>query len=193
MSSPEEIATDPDRPLFVVGISGRLPLRTACALELSHAELPRHLRRWRSLLGDRLRAASMDQLPHPSRLVKREHAATMRGLTEALADFPLHHVHELPKRHAQQAERDILDWLCGFLDGHPFGLAVFHTVGGISWYHLTPKRSRPLDTWTLPHDLVAAEELLSAAKLASYAVYQDRCYPHAGCRPIWLPSKLHWA
>ncbi|MGY1580855.1 hypothetical protein [Streptomyces sp. MN13] len=192
MSNAEEIPARHDEPAFIVGASGRLPRRTICAIELDETEVAAQLHKWRSLLGDRLNAAKPEQLPHPSRIVKREHAATMRRLTGLLADFSRLHVIHMPKQHAEQSRREILNWLTKLLDGRPSGLALLHDGDGTSWYRLTAEGSVPLSQWALPHCLSEAELLLTPAKLAAYASYQHRCYPSPGCRPSWLPLELPW-
>ncbi|MGW2742641.1 hypothetical protein [Streptomyces sp. NPDC001450] len=193
MSNAEEIPTPHEEPVFIVGISGRLPHRTICALELDRTEIPGHLRKWQALLGDRLHISTLGQLPHPSRLVKREYAAPMRQLTKALAEFPQLHVIHMTKRPAPQAEQDILDWLCKLLDGRPSGLALIQTSRGIFRYRLTAGGPEPDPLWTLPHSPAEAELLLTPAKLGAYAAYQHRCYPNQSCRPSWLPPELPWA
>ncbi|MCE0445593.1 hypothetical protein LT493_12850 [Streptomyces tricolor] len=60
-----------------------------------------------------------------------------RRLTESLTEFPRLHVSRMTKRHARQAERDILEWQCTLLDGRPSGLALIHTSRGVLWYRLT--------------------------------------------------------
>ncbi|MEU1007184.1 hypothetical protein [Streptomyces sp. NPDC005890] len=216
MSSAEEIPVPNVDPIFVIGTSGRLPLRTISALELTPMEVPGHLHKWQALLGDRLHTAKKGQLPHPSRLVKGEYDTRMaatsataaralghryaRRLTESLTEFPTLHVSHLTKRHARQAERDILDWLCTLLDGRPSGLALIHTSRGVLWYRLTadgpdPEPLAPDSAlWqALPSSPADVELLLTPAKLAAYAAYQHWCYPDRRCRPAWLPPELLWA
>jgi hypothetical protein len=193
MSNATEIPTPHNEPVFIVGASGRLPRRTICAIELEQTEVEGQLHKWRSLLGDRLNTPKLEQLPHPSRIVKREHAATMRHLTGLLADFPRLHVIRMPKRHAEQSEREILNWLTKLLDGRPSGLALLNSSNGTSWHRLTAGGSNPLSRWALPPCLSGAELLLTPAKLAAYAAYQHQCYPRPDCRPRWLPLTLAWA
>ncbi|OYP16616.1 hypothetical protein CFC35_20655 [Streptomyces sp. FBKL.4005] len=216
MSSTEGIPTPQNDPIFVIGASGRLPLRTISALEMRHTEIQGHLHKWRALLGDRLHTATKGQLPHPSRRVKGEYDARMaatsataaralghrhaRRLTESLTEFPRLHVSRMTKRHARQAERDILEWQCTLLDGRPSGLALIHTSRGVLWYRLTAEGPdvEPLApdsaVWqALPASPAEVELLLTPAKLAAYAAYQHGCYPHRRCRPAWLPPELPWA
>ncbi|MFJ6843562.1 hypothetical protein ACIQRE_12895 [Streptomyces griseoluteus] len=217
MSNSEDIVTLSEEPIFIVGTSGRLPLRTIGVLELTSAEIPASLRKYQALLGDRLHVPTTSRSAHPSRLVKGEYAVRMavatstaaralgrlyaRQLTDALAEFPRPPiVAHMTKRHAQKAEWAILDRLCTALDGRPSGLALMHTSRGITWYRLTP-RGPGLDRLTrnspalgvLPCPATEVELLLTVAKLATYAAYQHRCYPDPSCRPTWLPPKLRWA
>ncbi|MET9382054.1 hypothetical protein ABZY09_13425 [Streptomyces sp. NPDC002928] len=216
MSNAEEIVISQEEPVFAIGTSGRLPLRSIGVLELTSAEIPDYLQRCRTLLGDRLHLPTKGQLAHPSRLVKGEYATRIeaatstaaralghwyaRQLTDALAEFPRPLVAHMTKRHAQQAERDILDRLCTLLDGRPSGLALMHTSRGITWYRLTPDGPDPdplpRDSpalGALPCPATEVELLLTVAKLAAYAAYQHRCYPNPNCRPTWLPLTLPWA
>jgi hypothetical protein len=216
VSSAEEIPVPRDVPIFVIGSSGRLPIRTISALELRRTEIQEHLHKWRALLGDRLHIAKNGLLPHPSRVVKGGYDARRattsattaralghryaRRLTESLAEFPRLHVSRLTKRHARQAERDILEWLCTLLDGRPSGLALIHTSGGVLWYRLTakgpdlePVTPDPALRQALSASPVEIELFLTLAKIAAYAAYQHWCYPDHRCRPAWLPPELPWA
>lgn len=58
MSNGESASVPQGEPVFLIGTSGRLPRRTICAFELDRTELSEHEMAWRSLLGDRLSAAS---------------------------------------------------------------------------------------------------------------------------------------
>ncbi|MDT0609616.1 hypothetical protein [Streptomyces lancefieldiae] len=123
-----------------------------------------------------------------------------RRLAESLAESPRLHVSRLTKRHARQAERDILEWLCTLLDGRPSGLALIHTSRGVLWYRLTAEGPdlEPLAPDSAVRQALSAspaeiELLLTPAKLAAYAAYQHWCYPDPHCRPAWLPSELPWA
>ncbi|MFD7298596.1 hypothetical protein ACFV9W_35400 [Streptomyces sp. NPDC059897] len=216
MSNAEEIRVPREEPVFIVGTSGRLPLRTICVLELTGAEIPRYRHRWNDLLGDRLPIHAAGHLPHPSRLVKgewglRARAASpkaaqalgrqyARQFTEALAEFPKPLIVHTPKRHSGQADHEVLDWLCTRLAGRPSGLALIHTSRGIAWIRLTadgpdleplPPESPALRA--LPCRAAEVELFLTPAKLGAYAAYQHRCYPHMSCRPTWLPPELPWA
>lgn len=216
MSNTEKIRVPHEDPVFIVGASGRLPLRTICVLELTGAEILRYRHRWNTLLGDRLRIPTAGLLPHPSRLVKGEYDFRMRAaspkaaqalghqyarqLTLALAEFPKPLIAHMPKRHSRQADQDVLDWLCTRLAGRPAGLALIHTSQGIAWYPLTAEGPdlEPLSPESptlraLPCRATEVELFLTPAKLGAYAAYQHRCYPHMSCRPTWLPSELPWA
>ncbi|MFE2374722.1 hypothetical protein [Streptomyces sp. NPDC059398] len=57
-------------PVFIVGISGRLPLRTMSVLELPDAELQRYRNRWNDLLADRRLLPKQGSISHPRRIVK---------------------------------------------------------------------------------------------------------------------------
>ncbi|MFE4413100.1 hypothetical protein [Streptomyces sp. NPDC056821] len=216
MSNAEEIPIPCEEPVFIVGTSGRLPLRTICVLELTSAEIPKYRHRWDALLNDRLRIPTAGPLPHPSRLVKGEYDARLwaanpkaaralghqyaRQFTETLAEFPKLLITHMPKRHSRQTEQELLDWLCTRLAGRPSGLALIHTSRGITWYRLTadgpdleplPPESPALKA--LPCRATEIELFLTPAKLGAYAAYQHRCYPNMSCRPTWLPSELPWA
>lgn len=216
MSNAEGIRIPREEPVFIIGTSGRLPLRTTCVLELTGAEISKHRHRWHTLLNNRLRVPTSRPLPHPSRLVKGEYDARLQALspkaaralghqharqfTEALAELPKLHITHMPKLHSQQAGQKVLDWLCTQLAGHPSGLALIHTSCGITWYHLTadgpdleplPPESPALKA--LPCRATEIELFLTPAKLGAYAAYQDRCYPDTHRRPTWLPAELPWA
>ncbi|GHE33871.1 hypothetical protein GCM10018771_12340 [Streptomyces cellulosae] len=216
MSNAEEIPIPCEEPVFIIGTSGRLPLRTICALELTGEEIPKYRHRWDALLNDRLRIPTTGPLPHPSGLVKGEYDARLRVVnpkaaralghqyarqfTEALFEFPKLLIAHMPKRHSRQAERDVLDWLCTRLTGRSSGLALIHTSRGIIWYRLTadgpdleplPPESSALRA--LPCPATEIELFLTPAKLGAYAAYQHRCYPNMSCRPTWLPPELPWA
>ncbi|USQ82590.1 hypothetical protein NFX46_01690 [Streptomyces phaeoluteigriseus] len=216
MSNAEETCVPREEPVFIVGTSGRLPLRTICVLELTGAEIPRYRHKWSALLGDRLHTSTKKPIPHPSRLVKGECRLHMRAaslkaaqalgrqyarqFTEALAEFPKPLIAHMPKRRSRQADQDVLDWLCTRLAGRPSGLALIHTSRGIAWHRLTadgpdleplPPESPVLGA--LPCRATEVELLLTPAKLGAYAAYQHRCYPHMSCRPTWLPPELPWA
>lgn len=215
MSNAEGIPIPCEEPVFIIGTSGRLPLRTTCVLELTGAEISKHWHRWHALLNDRLRIPTSGSLPHPSRLLKGEYDARLQTLspkaaralghqyarqfTEALAEFPKLLIIHMPKLHSRQAGQKVLDWLCTQLAGRPSGLALTHTSFGITWYHLTadgpdleplPPESPALKA--LPCRAAEIELFLTPAKLGAYAAYQDRCYPDMRRRPTWLPSELPW-
>jgi hypothetical protein len=216
MRDAEERDVRSEEPVFIVGTSGRLPLRTICALELAGMEILRYRHKWNALLGDRLRAPAGRPIPHPSRLVKGECVARMeavnpkaaralghqyaRQLTVALAEFPKPFIAHMSKRHSRQAERDVLDRLCNRLAGRPSGIALMHANRGITWYRLTedgpdldplPPESPALRV--LPCRAAEVELFLTPAKLGAYAAYQHRSYPNVSCRPTWLPPELPWA
>ncbi|BAG20190.1 hypothetical protein SGR_3361 [Streptomyces griseus subsp. griseus NBRC 13350] len=216
MSNADEIRIPRDEPIFIVGTSGRLPLRTICVLELMGSEVPWYRHRWITLLGDRLRIATTEPIPHPSRIVNGKYGARTRSVNvraaqalgqqcarrfaEALDEFPKPLIAHMPKQHSQQAEQRMLRWLCTRLAGRPSGLAVIHTSQGITWYRLTtdgpvleplPPESPAL--MALPCPAAEVELLLTPAKLGAYAAYQHRCYPHVSYRPTWLPLELPWA
>ena len=85
MSNAEGIPIPCEEPVFIIGTSGRLPLRTTCALELTGAEISKHWHRWHALLNDRLRTPTSGSLPHPSRLVKGEYDARLQTLNPKAA------------------------------------------------------------------------------------------------------------
>ncbi|MFE7117351.1 hypothetical protein ACFU99_18255 [Streptomyces sp. NPDC057654] len=201
-----------DLPVYLVGSSGRLPYQTICALELANTEIPRHLHRWNTLLSD-LHIRTTGPLLYPRRLVKGGYGIHIRTATlkaaqalgrqrtgrliEALAEFPTPLVAHMPKRHAKQAERDLLTWLCTRLAGRPSGLAVFHTSRGVKWYSLTadcpdfeplPPGSPALET--LSCHATKVEPLLTLAKLDARVIYLHKCYGGVSCRPTWLPQDL---
>jgi hypothetical protein len=213
MSHAEEIPIPHGEPAFIVGTSGRLPLRTICVLEPTDTEIPRYLHRWNALLDDRLHIPATGRLPHPSRLVKGEYPLRIkapnlkavralshqyaRQFIESLTEFPKPLIAHMSKQHPQQVERDILNWLSTRLAGRPSGLALMHTSRGIAWHRLTahgpdldplPPESPTLRP--LPCPVTKVELLLTAAQLCAYAVYQHRCYPNVNCRPPWLPAEL---
>ncbi|MFF7406585.1 hypothetical protein [Streptomyces murinus] len=216
MSNAEEIPIPCEDPVFIVGTSGQLPLRTICVLELAAAEITKYQHKWNALLGDRLRIPTSGPLPHPSRLVKGEFdvrsqavnpkAARALGhqyarqFTEALADFPKLLITHISKRHSRQAEQDVLDWLCTRLAGRPSGFALIHTSRGITWYRITadgpdlePLPPEAPTLRALPCRVTEIELFLTPTKLGAYAAYQHLCYPNMSCRPTWLPPELPWA
>jgi hypothetical protein len=215
MSNAEGITVPREEPVFIIGTSGRLPLRTICVLELTGGEISKYWHRWHALLNDRLRIPTAGPLPHPSRLVKGGYGTRLQTLspkaaraqghqyarqfTEALAEFPKLLITHMPKLHSRQAGQKVLDWLCTELAGRPSGLALTHTSCGIAWYHLTedgpdltplPPESPALKP--LPCRAAEIELFLTPAKLGAYAAYQHRCYPDMRRRPTWLPSELPW-
>ncbi|WP_217244768.1 hypothetical protein [Streptomyces sp. AC602_WCS936] len=193
MSNGESTSALQGEPVFLIGTSGRLPLRTICALELDRTELSEYEMAWRSLLGDRLNATKPQLLPHPSRLVKLEPYSFMRRLTEALDNFPRLHVIHMPKQPAERVEHEIFRWACTLLGGRPYGNAVLHTGADTTGYHLTPEALCPTPDAS-PFGSPSGFELLGfPAKLAAYAAYQHRCYPNPSPRPFWLPSRMTWA
>lgn len=125
MGNAEAISVPREETIFIVGISGRLPLRTICVLELTSAEILEYRHKWDILLGDRLCIPTGGPIPHPSRIIKGKCVAhgwvtnpkaaralghqCARHLTEALAEFPTPLIAHMSKRPPRRAERDVLD------------------------------------------------------------------------------------
>jgi hypothetical protein len=200
MNHTRATATSSEEPIFIVGISGRIPLRTMYAFELTGSAIPAAYRHWNTLLRDRLQLSATAAIPHPRRIVKGGHILPFPGFTATsaqawgqhhykqlileLSELPRPLVLHLPKQSSPQAEQSGFDALRPRLAGRYSGLVLMDHSRGITWYRLTSGSSAVEALLpdapalkALPCLTSEAELLLAPAKLAAYDAYQRRISP----------------